>query len=141
MGMTIREAALALLLMGSGAVAACGGRSEGGDDGVSDGTGALTPGVGSPQGQGGAGGEPPANIGNIGGAQFMVATRCDECGIRRDDERCLALVTAMPFVGDPAYYPCLDVSLQYASCIDAQAGCSDLESVCADESAALAACF
>ncbi|HTV22616.1 MAG TPA: hypothetical protein VMG12_28200 [Polyangiaceae bacterium] len=106
---------------------ACGGRTEsdpirgdGASDGTDDGGEPMTG-----EGAGGAGNEPPDNIGNIGGAQFIVATRCDACGWRRSDERCLDLVSSMPFVGDPLYYPCLDVSLDFAVCVQDDGGLCD----------------
>jgi hypothetical protein len=95
------------------------------------------------EGAGGAGSSEPDNIGNIGGAQFMVATRCDGCGWRRSEARCLDLVSAMPFIEDPAYYPCLEVSMAFAACVEGDAGLcrNDGPAGCESERQTLDLCF
>jgi hypothetical protein len=131
---------------------ACGGRSDGEGDGAEvplDGEqGDAEPARDEPpsspnDGAGGAGATEPDNIGNIGGAQFMVATRCDGCGWQRSEARCLDAVSAMPFVGDAAYYPCWDASFAFASCIEAdEAFCeNDGPAGCSSERQTLDLCF
>jgi hypothetical protein len=95
------------------------------------------------EGAGGGSGVNPSEWGGIGGYQFMLAEDCDACCWERGDERCSILVTAMPFIEDPAYYECFSESQAFSLCLDALPSfCSSASPErCPTEHAALTACL
>lgn len=56
----------------------------------------------------------------IGGAGASLAGTCKRCGWDSRGEMCQTLVASVPTIGNPNYYPCLDLSLEFTSCLDVE---------------------
>jgi hypothetical protein len=54
----------------------------------------------------------------IGGAGAMLAGTCQRCGWDDRSEMCQTLVASVPTITNPNYYPCLDLSMDFAWCVE-----------------------
>lgn len=54
----------------------------------------------------------------IGGAGAELAGTCKRCGWSSYGDMCQELVALVPTIQNPNYYPCLDLSLQFAQCLE-----------------------
>lgn len=56
----------------------------------------------------------------IGGAGAELAGTCKRCGWSSYGDLCQELVAIVPTIQNPNYYPCLELSLQFAMCLEVE---------------------